>query len=118
MYRCAISAGQGSDPVAPVVCQEVWSFDDEAGIARLVGLQALCPEVHLAKHVLVQVDDKQRQTAMWTLQAMNEWSIMEAEEYLQYLEGVIQQRNKMKWRLDMSWLQSKGIEVPNMIKAE
>lgn len=70
--RCAISAGQGSDPVAPVVCQEVWSFDDEAGIARLVGLQALCPEVHLAKHVLVQVDDKQRQTAMWTLQAMNE----------------------------------------------
>ena len=46
------------------------------------------------------------------------WSIMEAEEYLQYLEGVIQQRNKMKWRLDTSWLQSKGIEVPDMIKAE
>ncbi len=43
---------------------------------------------------------------------------MEAEEYLQYLEGVIQQRNKMKWRLDTSWLQSKGIEVPDMIKAE
>jgi hypothetical protein len=72
MCRCAISAGQGSDRVTPVVCQEVWSFDDEAGIVRLEGLQALCPEVHLAKHVLVQVDDKQRQTAMWTLQAMNE----------------------------------------------
>ncbi len=55
-----------------MVCQEIWSFDDEEGVVKLEGLQALCPEVHLAKHVLVQADDKQRQTAMWTLQAMNE----------------------------------------------
>lgn len=70
--RCQVSAGQGSDKSAPVVCQEVWSFDDENGVVKLEGLQALCPEVHLAKHVLVQLDDKQRQTALWTLQAMNE----------------------------------------------
>jgi hypothetical protein len=43
---------------------------------------------------------------------------MEAEEYLQYLEGVIQQRNEMEWRLDMSWLQSKGLDIPKIIKAE
>ncbi|BDA42597.1 hypothetical protein COCOBI_03-4900 [Coccomyxa sp. Obi] len=115
-YRCEISAGQGADRAAPVVCQEVWSFDDEKGVVKLEGLQALCPEVHLAKHVLVQADDKLRQTAMWTLQAMNEWSIMEAEEYLQYIERLIQQRNKISWRLDLSWLQCRGIELPNAIR--
>ncbi len=38
---------------------------------------------------------------------------MEAEEYLQYLERLIQQRNKIQWRLDLSWLGSRGIELPN-----
>lgn len=64
--------GTGSDRGCPVVCQEVWAFDEDQGVARLMGLQALAPEVHLAKHVNVILDDKQRQTALWTLQAMNE----------------------------------------------
>jgi hypothetical protein len=70
--RCEISMGSGSDSACPVVCQEVWAVDDEQGVVKLMGLQALAPEVHLAKHVTVIVDEKQRQTAMWALQAMNE----------------------------------------------
>jgi len=34
---------------------------------------ALHPEVHLAKHLERQQDDKRRQQAIWMLQAMNEW---------------------------------------------
>ena len=33
---------------------------------------ALHPEVHLAKHLERQQDDKRRQQVIWMLQAMNE----------------------------------------------
>lgn len=70
--RCQISGGSGPDSQNPVQCQEVWAFDDDRAEMQLVGLQAVCPEIYLAKRLLRQLDDNTRQTAMWTLQAMNE----------------------------------------------
>ena len=49
-------------------CQEVWEFDDDRAEMRLVGLQAVCSEIFMPR----RLDDNTRQTAMWTLQAMNE----------------------------------------------
>ena len=72
MRRCEISGGSGTDSQNPVQCQEVWAFDDDRAEMRLVGLQAVCSEIFLAKRLLRQLDDNTRQTAMWTLQAMNE----------------------------------------------
>lgn len=43
---------------------------------------------------------------------------MEAEDYLQYLKGKTQERNKRKWILDLSWLQSRGVELPDAVKVE
>jgi hypothetical protein len=71
--RCQISGGSGPEPQNPVQCQEVWAFDDDRTEMKLVGLQAVCPEVFLVKRLLRQLDDKTRQTAMWTLQGMNEY---------------------------------------------
>ena len=70
--RCQISGGSGPDEQNPVECQELWAFDDDRAEMKLVGLQVVCPEIFLAKRLLRQLDDKTRQTAMWTLQAMNE----------------------------------------------
>ena len=54
-------------------CAEVWEADDHEGVLRLAGLQALASEVLLAKRVLRHWGaERQRQAAMWTLQAMNE----------------------------------------------
>ncbi len=50
----------------------MWEIDDSAGVLRLAGLQALAPEVLLAKRVRAQGAERLRQAAMWTLQAMNE----------------------------------------------
>ena len=41
-------------------------------------LQALCPEVHAVKHMLAQSDERRRQEALWTLQAMNECGALHA----------------------------------------
>jgi len=70
--RCQISGGSGPNAEDPVQCQEVWAFDDDRAEMRLVGLQAVCPEIFLAKRLLRQLDDNSRQTGLWTLQAMNE----------------------------------------------
>ena len=51
---------------------EVWEFDDEAGIVQLAGLQARAPEVQLAKFIQHTASESQLQTALWTLQAINE----------------------------------------------
>ena len=74
VHRCEISGGvSGEEGQAPVECAEVWEFDDQEGVLRLAGLQALAAEVLLAKRVLRHKGaERQRQAAMWTLQAMNE----------------------------------------------
>lgn len=32
-------------------CHEVWSYDDERRVARLVGLKAICSDCHLSTHM-------------------------------------------------------------------
>jgi hypothetical protein len=41
---------------------------------------------------------------------------MEAEAYLNYVESLIQKRNKRSWVLDLSWLGAKGIQIPDVLR--
>ena len=41
------------------------------------------------------------------------WTIMEAEAYLQYVEGVARERSQKQWVVDLSWLDPLGIQVPD-----
>ncbi len=41
---------------------------------------------------------------------------METEAYLQHVESVMHRRNKQQWRLDLSWLQSKGVQIPKSLE--
>ena len=44
-YQCAICHARG-----PLDCDEVWTFDDGAGVQRLDGCRALCQDCHRVKH--------------------------------------------------------------------
>ena len=68
--RCEVSGGVGTE--WPVECHEIWRFHEGSQTLQLRGFMALHPEVHLAKHLERQQDDKRRQQAIWMLQAMNE----------------------------------------------
>ncbi|KAK9834983.1 hypothetical protein WJX81_001972 [Elliptochloris bilobata] len=116
-YRCEVSRGAGAAPGPPLECHERWVLDDEAGVASLAGLQALCPEVHAVKHMLAQRDERRRQEALWTLQAMNEWTVMEAEDYSGHVRGLAARRNTHAWRVDCSWLEAQGVAVPAALRA-
>ena len=41
------------------------------------------------------------------------WTIMEAEAYLQYVEGIAHERSQKQWVVDLSWLNLLGIQVPD-----
>lgn len=45
-YRCAICQTEGR-----LHCHELWLYDDEQHIQRLVGFVALCPLCHFVKHL-------------------------------------------------------------------
>ena len=68
--RCEVTGGVG--PQWPVECHEQWRFHEDTQTAELMGLVALHPDVHLAKHLERQQDDRKRQQALWMLQAINE----------------------------------------------
>ena len=53
-------------------CHEQWRFHEDTQTAELMGVVALHPDVHLAKHLERQQDDRKRQQALWMLQAINE----------------------------------------------
>jgi hypothetical protein len=114
-YKCEVSGGVGAE--WPVEVQEQWRFYEGSQTLQLVGLMALHPDVHLAKHTDRQPDDARRQHGIWILQGMNQWSVQEAEQYLKYIQDLALQRSSRTWRFDMSWLQAQSVQIPSTLQA-
>ncbi len=39
---------------------------------------------------------------------------MEAEAYLQYIDGIARDRSRKPWTVDLSWLNPMGVSVPEI----
>ncbi|DBA85403.1 hypothetical protein WJX79_007934 [Trebouxia sp. C0005] len=113
-YKCEVSGGVGTE--WPVECHEVWRFHEGSQTLQLRGFMALHPEVHLAKHLERQQDDKRRQQAIWMLQAMNEWTVAEAEEYWKFARDTAMRRSSQEWKFDLSWLSSNNFTIPPKLR--
>lgn len=114
-YKCEVSGGVGTE--CPVECHAMWRFNESSQTLQLRGFMALHPEVHIAKHLERQQEDKQQQRAIWMLQAMNEWTLAEAEEYLKSARETAHQRSSQEWKLDLSWLSSNNYSVPSKLES-
>ncbi|KAK9817263.1 hypothetical protein WJX72_011983 [[Myrmecia] bisecta] len=114
-FRCEITGGAGPDH--PVECHERWYLDDVTHTAKLMGLMALAPEVHLAKHADRQKDERRRQAAIWTLQEVNEWNVNEADTYLRYVAAKAAERSQHAWKFDLGWLEAQGCQIPARLQA-
>jgi hypothetical protein len=101
-YCCEICGGVGRQH--PVECHEVWCFQDDRSIQQLVGLSALCPACHAAKHFgraeLKGFSDE----ILLRLAKVNSWSPTQVRRYvdLQYLVWTL--RNRLEWDIDLCWL--------------
>jgi hypothetical protein len=108
-WRCQICGGQG--PKWPVECHEIWSYDDTELIQRLDGLMSLCPSCHEVKHIgLAQLRGRELE-ATAHLAIVNGWSYEAAESYVAQAFDVWEKRSQMAWSLDVSWLNSCGLQL-------
>jgi hypothetical protein len=104
---CEVCGGRGKK--WPVECHEVFAYDDERRVQKLVRLLALCPSCHDVKHIgLAGVRGNYRR-AVAHLARVNEWSRADAELYIEACFELWHRRSCHEWKLDLSHLEQFGI---------
>jgi hypothetical protein len=114
--RCEICNGVGRK--WPVECHEIWAYDDEAQVQTLVGLVALCPTCHQAKHIgrtmeVLSIGEVDR--VLDHVQQVNNWSRVTVHKAVQNTFAIWQIRSQWQWDLDVSYLATIGIELPKYV---
>lgn len=101
---CGVCGGVGAK--GRVDCHERWEWieDAELHVQKLVGLIALCPRCHGAKHygrtqMMGYADDARDQ-----LMKVNGWSLEELNDHLMAARDQWLERNTHEWTLDLDWL--------------
>ena len=91
----------------PVECHEVWDFDDEKRVQKLVGLISICPLCHKAKHLgladKMGYGDQTRQH----MAKHNRWSKDQVENYIAQAKNLVKKRSGKNYRLDLTYLNRK-----------
>ena len=106
-YRCEVCGGIGSEH--PVECHEIWQYDDNNHIQKLMGLTALCPSCHEVKHIGLASVRGRQDIAKKHLVKVNSWSKEQVDKYVDEQFEKWQQRSKHEWKIDLKWLENKGI---------
>ena len=107
---CALCGNVGAK--GRVECHELWEWTEtkDVHIQRLVGLIALCPRCHSAKHygraqLMGFADDANEQ-----LLDVNGWTRAELKSHILTATAEWIERSRHEWQLDLDWLpQNLGI---------
>jgi hypothetical protein len=104
-YKCEICGGKGEQH--PVECHEVFEYDKEHGLQRLVRLISLCPKCHRCCHWgLWQLKGKEPELYKHIME-INGWTRSEAQKHVAESFKVWQDRSNIDWDLDLSILRDK-----------
>ncbi|HVG32852.1 MAG TPA: hypothetical protein VM911_07225 [Pyrinomonadaceae bacterium] len=109
-HRCEMCGGRGSK--WPVECHEVFAYDDERKIQKLIRLVALCPSCHEVKHIGLAGIRGNHQRAVSHLAKVNGWSKADAELYIEACFEMWHRRSCHKWKLDLSYLERFAVSSP------
>jgi len=111
-YVCEICGGKGKKH--PVECHEIWHYDDEILVQKLLGLIALCPKCHSVKHFgLAEIMNK-RDVAVKHLMKVNGITKTAVEKHIQDSFIEFSERSKKEWKLDVSILEKFGINIKDL----
>ena len=95
-----------------VECHEIWEYDDENLVQRLIGLISLCPMCHQVKHIGRAIAMGRANIAYQQLAKVNKWSPQQIQEHVEKSFEIYKERSKNEWSLDISML----AEEPYSIK--
>lgn len=104
--KCQVCGDTGYKQGAkhPVECHEIWQYDEMTQTQKLKGFIALCPLCHTVKHFgYAQLNGKE-DIAKQHLAKVNGWNMREVSEYIGECWGMWQHRNKIDWKLDISFM--------------
>ena len=87
-----------------VECHEKWTFNHNTKIQKLVGLFVLCNECHQVKHIGRAYTIGKGIAAEAHLRVVNKWTKEEASEYITKCFEIWEDRSKITWTLDLSYL--------------
>ena len=108
-FLCEICGGAGS--THPVECHEVWSYKilGKVNVQTLERTIALCPSCHQVKHMgfAMTQGTQALEKAATHFMTVNSFTPDRAEFEIEKAFRVHAQRSKLKWHLDLRWLQNK-----------
>lgn len=87
-----------------VECHEIWHYDDERLVQKLVGLIALCPTCHQAKHIGRSFAIGKQDAAIEKLMRVNKWNAEKTAQVISEAFEINKERSKHNWKLDISLL--------------
>ena len=106
---CEVCGGNGRK--WPVECYEIFEYNENTKIQKLVRLVALCPACHQVKHFgKAQMDGKEDE-ALTHLCKVNGWTRSYGRKYINEQMDIYYQRSEIEWQLDLSYL-TKHYSVP------
>lgn len=101
-YQCEICGGIG--PTHPVECHEIWEYNDDEHIQKLVRFIALCPACHQVKHFgLASLKGKGPQ-AVDHFKEVNGVDNAEVNAYLTAVFDQWDERSNHQWTVDIEYI--------------
>lgn len=111
-YRCTVCFGKGRKH--PVEAHELWSYDMETLVQKLVDVVALCPDCHKVKHLGLSELQGYGDYARKHLAKINRWDAGTAARYEAKCFEEWKQRSMFHWSLDVTWLENRGVTIPRV----
>jgi hypothetical protein len=105
-HRCEVCGGVGKKH--PVECHEVWDYDDQNKVQKLVSLVALCPPCHRAKHIghtFKKLEGWVVDATLGHLARVNQLTAPQVSEMIIEAFGVHRERSNHLWSVDTSIVQ-------------
>lgn len=94
---------------------EIWKFDNEKQVQKLVGLIPICENCHNAIHFGRAIKVGLGDAAIEQLIKVNNWSDKQIITHLKNAEKLWQTRNEFNYELDLTWLQENNLVQENKI---
>jgi hypothetical protein len=85
-----------------MVCDEMWSYDEEKGTATLSGLRALCPPCNQARHLGWSRRTGRAEEARKQLARVNGWTDEELAAADQAASHTWRRRSEQSWTTDVA----------------
>lgn len=101
-YRCEVCGGRGEK--WPVECHEIWEYNFAAKVQTLKGIIALCPDCHEVKHIGLAKIKGNLNRALAHFMKINGVDKRIALACVRRAFEERDKKNKVKWKLDTSFL--------------